>query len=33
MGSRNQATALGMDRSVRIRIERYLTGAGLPYIG
>ncbi|MGW3346597.1 NUDIX hydrolase [Nonomuraea rubra] len=28
-----EVMALPMDRSMRMRIEHYLTGAGLPYIG
>ncbi|SEG67591.1 ADP-ribose pyrophosphatase YjhB, NUDIX family [Nonomuraea solani] len=30
---RGQVTALRMDRSMRMRIEHYLTGTALPYIG
>jgi ADP-ribose pyrophosphatase YjhB (NUDIX family) len=30
---RDEVMALPMDRSMRMRIEHYLTGAGLPYIG
>lgn len=31
--SRDQVAALRMDRSMRMRIEHYLSGAGIPYIG
>ncbi|MBF8193406.1 NUDIX domain-containing protein [Nonomuraea sp. K274] len=31
--SRDQVVALRMDRSMRMRIEHYLAGTGLPYIG
>ncbi|MGI5285147.1 NUDIX hydrolase [Nonomuraea polychroma] len=31
--SRDQVAALRMDRSMRMRIEHYLAGTGLPYIG
>jgi 8-oxo-dGTP pyrophosphatase MutT (NUDIX family) len=30
---RDQVTALSMDRSMRMRIEHYLAGTALPYIG
>ncbi|MFI7130158.1 NUDIX hydrolase [Nonomuraea sp. NPDC050153] len=30
---REQLASLLMDRSMRMRIDRYLTGTGLPYIG
>ncbi|GAA4965115.1 ADP-ribose pyrophosphatase YjhB (NUDIX family) [Nonomuraea thailandensis] len=30
---RDEVMALPMDRSMRMRIEHYLTGPGLPYIG
>ncbi|MEU7004506.1 NUDIX domain-containing protein [Nonomuraea sp. NPDC046570] len=30
---RGQVTSLQMDRSMRMRIEHYLAGTGLPYIG
>jgi ADP-ribose pyrophosphatase YjhB (NUDIX family) len=30
---RGEILSLPMDRSMRMRIEHYLTGAGLPYIG
>ncbi|MEO3790403.1 NUDIX domain-containing protein [Nonomuraea sp. B10E15] len=30
---RDEVMSLPMDRSMRMRIEHYLTGAGLPYIG
>lgn len=30
---RDQLTTLRMDRSMRMRIEHYLAGTGLPYIG
>ncbi|MEU4571456.1 NUDIX domain-containing protein [Nonomuraea sp. NPDC023979] len=30
---RDQVTELQMDRSMRMRIEQYLTGTGLPHIG
>ncbi|MEV4835914.1 NUDIX domain-containing protein [Nonomuraea sp. NPDC049486] len=31
--SRDQVATLRMDRSMRMRIEHYLAGTGLPYIG
>ncbi|MGN9788824.1 NUDIX hydrolase [Nonomuraea sp. ZG12] len=30
---RDQVSGLQMDRSMRMRIEHYLSGAGIPYIG
>ncbi|GGT15866.1 NUDIX hydrolase [Nonomuraea spiralis] len=30
---RNEITSLPMDRSMRMRIDHYLTGVGLPHIG
>ncbi|HEX4818197.1 MAG TPA: NUDIX domain-containing protein [Nonomuraea sp.] len=31
--ARDRVAGLRMDRSMRVRIEHYLTGTGLPYIG
>ncbi|MFG2072288.1 ADP-ribose pyrophosphatase YjhB, NUDIX family [Nonomuraea maritima] len=31
--SRDQVVALRMDRSMRMRIEHYLAGVGIPYVG